>query len=311
MSSSVIGLGCLLFFALSQGARDAFFGNVFQLVSFLLVAVLAFGTSTVCFSAVALLRRPREVAKLVASAPAFAALNVSTAAAWLSFFYALRHLEPAVVATLYNGVGPLTVLALQASGWTTARGKQPVSEWLCYTGTAGTLAALVFVVLSNRSGLTASNLVIEGSALVAVIFGGAMIAISHLIARWFNDAGVGSDAVMGTRFLLALLAAGIAEALLGTTAARPSASSVPFLAVAAFALTIVPSFILQLGISRTSPLTVNVFRALGPVFVFLVQQLDGRLRFSGATLICIVTFCIFAIGAGILRGRDEAKGVVA
>ena len=37
MSSSAIGLVFLLIFALSQGLRDALFGNVFQSISFFLV----------------------------------------------------------------------------------------------------------------------------------------------------------------------------------------------------------------------------------------------------------------------------------
>ena len=113
MTTKQLGIGFLLFFAASQGLRDVLFGNVFQTVSFLLVASLAFGTSTVCFTGYALLRQPLHISKLLASPTAFVALNVATAAAWLSFFYGRRHLEPAVVATLFNGVGPLTVLMLK------------------------------------------------------------------------------------------------------------------------------------------------------------------------------------------------------
>src|SRR5215813_8832248 len=154
MSSSAVGLACLLFFALSRGVQDAFFGNVFQSVSFLLVGVLAFGASTLCFSVVAFLRRPRDLAKPFTSPAAFAGLNVTTAAAWLGFFYGLKNLEPAVVTTLYNGIGPLTVLGLGALGWTTAKRRPSAGEWFCYLGIAGTLAALVVVVLANRSGLS-------------------------------------------------------------------------------------------------------------------------------------------------------------
>jgi hypothetical protein len=80
---------------------------------------------------------------------------------------------------------------------------------------------------------------------------------------------------------------------------------VPLLALTAFALITIPSFTLQLGIARSSPLAVNVMRSLGPVSVFAVQRFDGRLRFSGATLICIIGFCIFAIGASVLRAWTE------
>jgi hypothetical protein len=119
---------------------------------------------------------------------------------------------------------------------------------------------------------------------------------------------VDSDAVMGTRFLLTMMAAVVVEMVVGEGAMRPSASSVPFLAAAAFALITILSFMLQLGIARASPLAVNVIRSLGPVFVFGVQQVDGRLRFSGATLICVVSFCIFATSASVLRGWREARG---
>jgi drug/metabolite transporter (DMT)-like permease len=309
MVSSVVGLLCLLAFAISQGVRDAFFGNVFQSVSFLLVAVLAFGTSTVCFTAVVLLRRPLELTTLLESPAAFAALNVATAAAWLCFFYGLRHLEPAVVATLYNGVGPLTVLALHVLGSTAAKSSPSAAERLCYLGIVAALTALAFVVLTDRSGLSVTNPVIQGSALIAVVIGGVMITLGHMVARWFNDVGVGSVAVMGTRFLLTLLAAGIAEAMLGAAATRPPVASLAFLAVAAFVLIAVPSFTLQLGIARASPLAVNVFRSLGPVFVFAVQQLDGRLRFSGGTLVCIAVFCAFAVAASLLRGWSEVRAL--
>lgn len=112
---------------------------------------------------------------------------------------------------------------------------------------------------------------------------------------------------MGTRFLLTLGAAGALELMLGTPSTRPSIDALPFLAAMAFFLVTVPSFMLQLGIARTSPLAVNVFRALAPVFVFLVQQLGGRLRFSGPTLGCIVAFCVCSILASLLRGWNEVR----
>lgn len=182
MSSSLVGLGCLLFFAISQGARDAFFGNLFQSVSFFLVAVLAFGTSALVFTGIASWRKDGNLARLPESKPAFAALNVTTAIAWLSFFFGLRYLEPAVVATLYNGVGPLTILVLQAAGWIRAASRPSPGERACYAGIATTLAALVAVVLTNRSGLKVSDFAVQGSALVAVLLGGMTITISHAIA---------------------------------------------------------------------------------------------------------------------------------
>lgn len=307
MSSPAIGLVFLLVFAVSQGVRDALFANVFQSTSFFLVAILAFGASTLCFASFASLSRLKDFRTLAASPIMFAALNVTTAVAWLSFFFGLKYLEPAVVATLYNGIGPLTVLVLGAFGWIEAKGRASIIEMLCYVGLAGVLMALVFVVLTDRSGISTSNALMQGASLLAVIVGGVTIAISHLFARWFNDHGVRSDTVTGTRFLLALCAATILEAVIGQAAARPPLAAIPLLALAAFAVVTIPTFALQLGIARASPLAVNIVRSLGPVSVFAIQQFDGRLKFSGATLLCIASFCVFAIVASVLRAWNEVK----
>lgn len=307
MSFSTTGWMFLLAFAFSQGVRDALFGNVFQSVSFFFVAMLAFGTSTLCFSGLALLRQPKDFTKLAASSGMFAALNVTTAVAWLSFFFALKHLEPAVVATLYNGVGPLTVLALGALGCKDVSSRPTLGEWLCYAALAGVLMCLALVVLTNRSGLAVTNNQAQAYALFAATGGGAAIAVSHLIARRFNDQGVGSDAVMGTRFVLTFCAAAFMEVTWGQATMRPVLEFLPILALIAFVVVTLPSFMLQLGIARASPLAVNIVRALGPVSVFAVQQLDGRLRFSGATLVCIMGFCTCAIAASVLRAWSEAR----
>jgi drug/metabolite transporter (DMT)-like permease len=307
MSSTTIGLGCLLLFAVSQGVRDAFFGNVFQSVSFLAVAVLAFGASTLVFTSIAACREGANLRRLLNAKRDFLMLNATNAAAWLSFFFALRYLEPAVVATLYNGIGSLVVLSLQARGLLAAEGRRSSAEQACYGGISAALATLIAVVLAGRSGLPLSDLAAQGSAIVAAMMGGVMITISHLFSRRFNDMSVGSDAVLGTRFLLTLVAAASLEVIIGTPSARPSLAAIPYLTAMAFALVVIPGFMLQLGIARASPLAVNVFRALGPAFVFSVQQLDGRLRFSGATLGCIIAFCACAIAASLLRGWSEAR----
>ena len=54
-----------------------------------------------------------------------------------------------------------------------------------------------------------------------------------------------------------------------------------------------------------SPLAVNIIRSLGPVFVFAAQQVDGRVRFSGATLACIIAFVCFATLSSGLRAWAE------
>ena len=106
---------------------------------------------------------------------------------------------------------------------------------------------------------------------------------------------------MGLRFVLPML---IAFAVLlsgnGHGSGTSSLLDIAHIAAAAFALITLPGFALQLGIARASPQAVNSIRALGPVCVFAVQQLDDRLTFSGATLACVAVFSCGAIVGGVL-----------
>lgn len=308
MSSARLGLACLLIFALSQAVRDAFFANLFQSISFFIVLVLAFGGATLLFGGWVLVCRPREVRIFGSHRRMFAALNLTTAAAWIAYFFGLKNLEPAIVNTMYTGVGSLTILALGAAGVAMAR---PVAtnslERVAHTGVLVSLVAIAFVAVLGYSGFASQAPTMRLVAVVCVVMGGGFIAVSHMIAREFNNLGVGSNAIMGFRFLVTIGMALGAEVVLGQASMRPAMSALPPLATAAIALIVIPSYFLQLGVARASPLTVNVFRSLGPVFVFAVQQLDGRIRFSGLTLVCIVAFVLFATISSIVRGWAETQ----
>lgn len=247
MRPALFGLACLLVFAVAQAVRDAFFGNVFQSVSFFVVAILAFGSSTMVFGGWAWHRQPRQVRALMGNTRLFLALNVTTAAAWMAYFFALKHLEPAIVSTLYTGVGSIAVLALSGLGVSMARSaNMGWLERIGYLGVLATLIAIAAVALTDQSGLAGRPLGISIVAVLAATTGGVIIAISHMIARHLGDLGVGSNALMGLRFPLTLGIAVIAEFSLGQPQIRPDAEALPILGIAAFGLIVIPSYFLQL-----------------------------------------------------------------
>lgn len=309
MSSSQIGLAALFAFALFQGVRDALFGNVFQSVSFLLVAILAFGASSILFLGIAAVRYPRDFPLLAAFPGKVLWINVSTAAAWLGFLYALRHLEPAVVATLYNGAGPVTIILIALFGGTNKQDRLSLGEVTAYAGLAAALAGLMVVVMLDASGLSGGDPWVQASALAGAFIGGVFITASYLTTRQINDAGVSTEGALGASFLLTLLIAAALEFSIGDPAMRPEIGNGVWLTVVAFILIVFPALLVRIGVKRSSPLAANVFRTLGPVCVFAVQQVDGRLHFSGATLACVIAFCVCSIIASGLRfwgERNEA-----
>ncbi|HVV92287.1 MAG TPA: hypothetical protein VHD15_02600 [Hyphomicrobiales bacterium] len=303
------GPALVVLFSLSQAFRDVYFSDTFQGVDFFAVLLLASGLSTVIFAVVTLLRVPGDFARLAREWRTVLGMNLTTAGAWPFYFYALTHLEPSIVNTLHSGIAPLAVVVLGAFGLQIAK-PRPIgrTEALCYGGIAASLAALWWVVLSGRSGLAQGGLGTVLPALAVLLISGTSITTSQLFSKRLNDRGISSAAVTAVRYLfLVVMGVGV-EAARGGMHGVGGPGQLAVLAVAATALMVLPIYILQLGIARTAPLTAQVIRTLGPVFVFALEQLDQRIAYSGPVLAGIVAYSLFAIGANAAHGwRSDAR----
>jgi drug/metabolite transporter (DMT)-like permease len=268
-------------------------------------AVVAFSASTVVFLAYAWWRTPDDFRLLRGRLRTVWLVNVMTAAAWLGFLYSLRHLEPAVVTTLYNGAGPLTVLAMGTGFY--AQTRRTSGETAAYVGLAAALVGLAVIVLAGQSGLPSGSAIVQASAIAGAGLGGVAITVSYLYTRRLNDAGVSTEAGLGVSFFLTLVVAGGLELAIGTPEMRPAAGEMAWLTAVAFLLIVLPAMLVRIGVKRSSPLAANAFRTLGPVCVLAVQQFDGRLVFSGWTLACIIAFCVGSIAASIMRFWSERR----
>jgi drug/metabolite transporter (DMT)-like permease len=304
--SALAGPGFVLIFTLSQAFRDVYFGNVFQRFDFFAVMLLAFFLSTVIFTVVSLLRAPSNFRKLRGQKwPIFAA-NITTAIAWTCYFFALTYIDPAIVNTIHSAMGPLTVVVLGACGIALAKPK-PIGriEYAGYAGIAASVAAFWCVVIGGYSGLHAINLAASVIGLGLLTVSGASITVSLLYCKRLQDRGIGADTLTAVRYVALILLAGAIVLwhgrLGGIVAPRPLAT----LSVAATALITLPLYAFQLGIGRTTPLTAQIIRALGPVFVFALEQVDDRMHYSMPTLICILAYSASVILSNIAHGWSD------
>jgi drug/metabolite transporter (DMT)-like permease len=299
----------VLTFCLSQALRDVYFANVFQGIGFFPVLLLTAMLSTAIFGALTAARAGGEFAKLYRYRSIVLGMNVTTAVAWSSYFFGLTHLDPSIVNTVHTGVAPLTVIALSAVGVGSAEREvvRPL-EHGCYVGMTLALAGLWWVALSGNSGLPVDSIATTLRALTALVVGGASITLSLVYSKRLTDHGVSAKAVTAVRYVMAGLLAGCAEALREGGVLRGGAGDVgslgelATLAVSTIMLIVLPTFALQAGLARTPPLTAHVIRALGPVCVFALAQLDGRIAYSAPTLICIVAYSIFVIAGNVAHG---------
>ena len=301
MALRLFGPLMVLLFCLSQAFRDVYLGHVFQRADFFVVILLAFVPSTLFFAGLSAWRTPGDWRRLAGAWRIILAMNITTGLAWTSYFFGLSQIEPAVVNTLHSGIGPLTVIALAFAGFSIA-GKSELSraEGWCHAGVALTLAGLWFAVLAGWSGLPAT-----GSTLVALtllVLSGASITISHLYARRMHEAKFGSETITAVRYGFIMIGAVIAIWLLDRPSGVSGAGDAAFLGIAAALLIALPLYILQIGVSRTPQMTAHVIRSLGPVFVFALEQFDGRLTLSFPVFALILLYSAFVIAANFLRG---------
>ena len=305
---SYLGPALVLVFCLSQAFRDVYFGHVFQGVDFFAVILLAFLTSTIIFPAIPLFRARSEFIKLRGHVGTVLMMNLTTALAWSCYFFGLSHLEPSIVNTMHSGMGPLTVVALAALGVRLAKTDQVGwSEYFGYAGIALSLVALTWVVLSGRSGLASG----ETTALIglaALLISGASITVSLLYCKRLHDHGVNAEVVTSVRYgFLIVIAAGVVWHK-GGLQGIDSVGEAATLTALATVLIVLPLYAFQVGIALTAPLTANVLRALGPVFVFALQQVDGRLTTSAPTLIGILAYSGAAILSNVAHARSGVDG---
>jgi len=178
-------------------------------------------------------------------------------------------------------------------------------ERWAYGGIALAIVALWWVVLSGRSGLPAGD---EGSNLVGLVLltvSGSSITLSLLYSKRLHDHGVSAEAVTAVRYLLLILLAGCIEAVKGRMGDIADIGDLAMLSATSTALIVMPLFALQVGIAVTAPLTAQVIRSLGPVWVFALEQIDGRLVYSTPTLVCIVGYSAAAIATNLAHGWKE------
>jgi drug/metabolite transporter (DMT)-like permease len=297
----MLGFGLSLVFVALAALRDVYFGGLLQHVHPLVLATTAFALSTLAFGAWAAIHDRASIATLLRRPATLAAINATTGAAWLSFFFALRAIEPALVQLLFFGVGPLAVRVLDR--WLGGAAALTLTERRLQVGLLATLGCAAAVVLAGVSGAGAQPLVASLTGIALALGGGASIAVSAVLCRQMNDDGAKPAAVLALRFPGATLAA--AALALSVPAARAALGTHVMLTIvpAALLLIVLPNYVNQIGTALASPVTTRAVLALGPVAVFALQAIDGRLSPSPWTLVASIAYGAVAVASALERRR--------
>ncbi|MFS8096764.1 DMT family transporter [Lentzea alba] len=295
------GVVPLLAYAILTAAMDVYAGNRFEELSPASIAAVSFTLTMVFFLAVEWHRGGGSLGELRTHRRDLIAINITTAVTWLTTFYALAYLEPAIVNVVGLALGP--VITVFAGSWLRRGSTVLATEVVVSIAICALLGALVWGSFTGRSGLgdMATSDAVAGLVFTVACAVGSAVNIIYM--KRLSDAGCAPGQVLATRFFLM---SGIAWVLVAfEDGADLQAAFLPGLIVAIIGVGL-PIYVLQIGIKHTEPITTSLLVALSPLFAFVMQLADGRLRFSIFTLAGVLLVVALVVVGAVVRSRHTA-----
>jgi drug/metabolite transporter (DMT)-like permease len=310
MNAGAQGLVWCFTFVILEAVQAVFFGGVFQRMDAFLIGSPVFGLTTAGAVSWTWFRDPAQISRAFENREALIGMNVSAAGGWIAYLLAIQLVEPAVAFTIFSGMVPITAIVAARFGVPEASAARNRFEMLGYIVLTSGLVALVAITLAGFSGF------VRGGAFVAMA-GISLAAVSGVLITWMlfycnrlDRAGVGPVAQFGLRFLfyLVLSLGGVALGL--DAKGEVPVGDLAFAVLVGLLVMAFPIYAVQKAVTLVSPLTIGAVTALGPLFVFGFQLVEGRVEYAQATLFGLGIYFIGATVAAFGSAqavRPEAK----
>ncbi len=230
----------------------------------------------------------------------FVSLNFVTAISWIGLFIGLKYAEPAIVVAFMVALGPAATIWLNAL--IRRQGTPPGSDIVVSVLIAAIGSYMIWVSASGNGGMEWGSR--SSFGLFLAIVAGLSLALTNILVKLLFDRGFSGRQVLAHRFYGAIL---LLLALVDQSSIMLELSR-HWLAVAAIGLStiIVPLLLIQEGLRRVEPFTVNLVLSTAPVITFLFQYFDSRIVPSPHTFVGNVLITAVAVGNVCLQYRRSA-----
>ncbi|VTU34565.1 EamA-like transporter family protein [Variovorax sp. PBL-H6] len=293
--NNLIGVALVLFFVLLSAVNGVFLSAFLVNVDVYVTLLCVFTLIAVLFNAYTFWAHGRIYRRFSRQVWLYIGLsNLTTVGNWFGFFFAVKHLEPAISATLINSVLPLATIGI-AIVLLGQRRREP-AELLSAVALMAAMLITAGVVFSGQSSRPAVGFdsYVFGVAMSLVC--GISMALNTVVAKKLNTLGVAPSTIMAYRFFLLILTAAVLVD--GPVLRADLQQFYPEMLFIAILGNLIPLFSLQLGIKRLSPVTVVFLNGLGPITHFVVQIVSGLYAFSPASLASILfATMVICVGA--------------
>lgn len=282
-------------FVVSEAVQTVYLGGLFQYMSTFLFGALVFGSTVVLAVGWTAINNPGALRAALVNPAALLMVNLCAVVTFGCFLMSVQLIEPVITYTVSAGTMPIATVILNRAG---LGGGEPLRNRFEFAGIA--LLAISIAFLAGATLLGGIGFVRGGAGIAAIgialaIFDGVFFTLILILSQRLDTAGVGPVAVLGLRLPLYVLAAALLAAV-GVDAREPMPATDIFLYVGIGLLLIAPPlYFLQHAVSMISTYTISALTALGPLFIFALQIVEGRVDYAVPTLIGISIYVCAAM----------------
>ena len=308
MNTAALGILFTILFVMLEAAQFVYFGGLFQGFNHFYFGFLVFGLISIgCIVWVAI-TDVSQLRKVFAAPGALLGINIAAVITFTAYLTSVKLVEPAITYTVSSGTMPITAYVLYRLGYAEGEGmRNGFERW----GIMVIIASIIFLIVITVLGLSGfvRGGVFQGflGVLLAVV-DGIFFTLIMVYSKRLYGVGAGTIAVLGIRLPLYVLVSGMAAAGTWGTGTEFSTSEIVKFVVIGLILTLPPLYLVQKAVTMISTLTLSSFTALGPLFVFGMQLVEGRVDYRHATLagllVYIIGAMIAAYGAMLASTKD-------
>lgn len=296
-NGAFFGLTMVLLYNFLDAGKEVYSGYLIQTAHPMSVTFIVFAIVFLFFQFLCLTRMRQRYSLPLKHGLTLLTLNLTTAGAWITFFYSLRFLEPAVASAIITGLAPLLIVLIYPLFSRTEKREYRLVFLLGIALCSIWLGWLSIQEGGAKNGYSLREVVSGiGFAVACALFS----LFSSIFSKKLSNHDCPPETIMAHRFYLTIaitfaFSSGVNEL---SDVMGPALPGVVLLAILGV---IVPLWCLQYAIKVLTPVKVMVFMAVSPAFTFVFQLFDPRLSPSPFSFVAILLLCFFSVATEIWR----------
>lgn len=285
-----LGVLALLLSALLMAISHVFYANRVQAVHPFLFTGISFFITSLYFYLFTI-KRPNQPKWSSAWKP-LVKLNIASVLTFMSFYFALKYIEPAIVSSLEIGGAPLFILLLMLLK------KKPIPSrnWAISLGTLIACLLLIVAAITGASGVDSQSTISTIFAIVLSIVCGIGAVFCSEYSKQLNELGWTSSMILSKRYIGIII---ISFLFTYELIIPYFMGNIGWILLITIFGVLAPNYLLQKGIQYTNTFLVMMSLSFIPIFTLCFQLFDPRIDFSITTLIGVAI--LFICGLASLR----------